>query len=120
MAANMQRWEVMDMEGITPNQLMDAVVVILAILSAVIVVDKAIDIVKKWRTPSTDTEKKLANDKVRLDKHEAAIKELKEGQQVLCAGVMAQLDHELHNGNAEQMQKARDDIMEYLQGQLTK
>ena len=31
---------------------------------------------------------------------------------------MALLDHELHNGNGEQMQKARDDIMHYLQGNI--
>ena len=108
------------MEGITPDQMMNTIVVILAVLSAITVVDKAADVIKKWRTPSTDTARKLANDKMRLDDHEAAIKELKEGQQVICAGVMAQLDHELHNGNAEQMQKARDDIMQYLQGQITR
>lgn len=108
------------MEGITPNQLMDAVAVILVVLSAVTVVDKAVDIVKKWHAPSTEIAKKLAKDKERLDDHEASIKELKEGQQVICAGVMALLDHELHNGNTDQMQHARDEIMEYLQGQLTR
>ena len=77
-------------------------------------------IVKKWHAPSTEIVKKLAKDKERLDDHEMSLKELKEGQQVVCAGVMALLDHELHNGNTDQMQKARDDTMEYLQGKLTR
>ena len=59
--------------------------------------------------------KKLATDKERLDHHEKSIKDLQDSQQVLCAGVLALLDHELHNGNGDEMQKARDDIMDYLQ-----
>ena len=106
------------MEGITPDQMMNAIVVILAVLSAITVIDKAVDVIKKWRTPSTDTARKLANDKIRLDDHEKAIRELRESNQVLCAGLMALLDHELHNGNTDQMQKARDNIMQYLQGQI--
>lgn len=106
------------MAGITVDQLMDAVIVLLAVLSSVTVVDKAVDIFKKWRTPSTETAKKLANDKLRLDRHEECITELQEINQVLCAGVVALLDHELHNGNSDQMEKARDDIMACLRGRI--
>lgn len=106
------------MDKVTPDQLMNAVVVLLAIFAAIVTVDKVIDIFKKWRMPSTDTAKKLANDKMRLDAHERAIQSLQESNQVLCSGIIALLDHELHNGNSEQMQKARDDIMHYLQGNI--
>lgn len=115
----MQGWEVRIMEGITANQMMDAVIVVLAVLTALTVVDKAVDVIKKWRTPSTDIARKLANDKMRLDKHDESIRELNQSSQVLCAGILALLDHELHNGNADQMEKARDGIMTYLQGRFT-
>lgn len=106
------------MDNMTPDQLMNAVVALLAVFAAIVTVDKVIDIFKKWRMPSTDMEKKLATDKTRLDAHDKAIQNLEESNKVLCSGVMALLDHELHNGNGEQMQKARDDIMGYLQGNI--
>lgn len=103
------------MEGITPDELMRAAQVVLALFAALITVDKGIDIVKKWRAPSTDIAKKLDTDKRRLDTHDKAIGDLQSGYQALCAGVLALLDHELHNGNADQMEKAKEEIMRYLQ-----
>lgn len=108
------------MENITPDQLMNTVVVLLAIFAAIVTVDKVIDIIKKWRTPSTDTIKKLENDKMRLDAHDEAIHTLQESSRVQLGALMALLDHELHNGNGGQMQKARDDINAYLQNLVSK
>lgn len=108
------------MENITPDQLMNTVVVLLAIFAAIVTVDKVIDIIKKWRSPSTDTMKKLENDKQRLDEHDDAIRALQESSRVQLGALMALLDHELHNGNGDQMQKARDDINAYLQNLVAK
>ncbi len=108
------------MEGITPDQLSIAMGVILSVLGGIITVDKAVDIIKKWRAPSTDTERKLANDKKRLDALEEDVGKTKDCLEPLMNGVCALLDHELHNGNATQMQKARDEIDEYLKGLLKK
>ena len=108
------------MEHITPEDLMRAVVVILSIFAAIVTVDKVIDIVKKWRTPATDTEKKLANDKVRLDQHDEAINDLREGTQVICTALLAILDNDLHNGNGEQLQRARDGMTTYLSKHIAK
>ena len=102
------------MEQLTPEAIMTAGVVILAIFGIIITIDKVIDIWKKWRTPTTDVAKKLAADKTRLDKHDEDISKLQGSLPVLCEGVLALLDHELHNGNADQMQKARDNMMDYL------
>ena len=108
------------MNGITPTDLMTAITVLLAVLAAIITIDKAIDIFKKWRTPATDIAKMLANDKRRLDEHEEAVKDLQACNRVICNGVLALLDHELHNGNSDQMERARNDLMVYLQGLLVK
>ena len=102
------------MEHLTPDQLYTAVYVVIAIFGVLVSLDKGIDIIKKWRAPSADTAKKLANDKNRLDEHDAAIKRLQESSEVQCAALLALLDHQLHNGNAEQMEKAKADIVEYL------
>ena len=74
-----------------------------------------------------DIESKLDNDKNRLDNHESSIKAvngsietIKEGLQVTCDALTAILDHELHNGNSDQMQKARDDLQNYTNGLIKK
>ena len=103
---------------VTPDQVTTTITVLLAVFAAMAVVDKAIDVIKKWLAPSTDTAKKLASDKNRLDGHDKEIRELHNSQTVMCNGILALLDHELHNGNTNQMELARDDIMKYLQGKL--
>lgn len=108
------------MQNVSPDELMHAAYVVLAVLAAIITIDKVMDIIKKWRAPTSDTEKKLANDKKRLDEHDEAIKVLQESIPVICSTLLALLDHELHNGNADQMQKARDGMMDYLSKHIAK
>ena len=59
---------------------------------------------------------KLDNDKRRLDKHAQDIDDLREGQRNLCFGVQALLEHALHNGNADEMKAASDNIKKWLVG----
>lgn len=59
-------------------------------------------------------EKYLGNDKRRLDDHEMQISDIRGGQKANCKGVQALLEHELHNGNAEEMQKASQEINDWL------
>lgn len=84
-------------------------------------------VLEKLEPRFKDIETKLNNDKNRLDNHETAINNLngsietiKEGMQVSCDALTAILDHELHNGNADQMQKARDDLQSYTNGLIKK
>ena len=108
------------MENLTPDQLTTTVTVLLALFAVLLTVDKVIDVIKKWSAPSSDTAKKLAWDKDRLDEHEASIKMLQESSRVQCSALLALLDHELHNGNADQMEDARKGVLDYLQGLVTK
>lgn len=108
------------MNGITPENLMTTITVALAVFAAIVTIDKVIDIIKKWRQPSTDVARKLDNDKKRLDAHEDAINGIKEESRVVCRALLALLDHELHNGNSDQMQNARDDIIKYLQSLIVR
>lgn len=105
-------------KGFTPDQLAITVAVLLAVFAAIITVDKFLDVIKKWKAPGDDTRKKLENDKDRLDAHDRSITDLQTSNHVLCNGVVALLDHELHNGNSKQMQDARDDIMKYLTNKI--
>jgi len=104
------------MDGITADQIMNSISVALIIMAAMITIDKVIDIVRKWKKPQVDVVEKLKNDKDRLDRMERQIQKLEEGVQVDIRGVCALLDHELHNGNGDQMANARNAIQDYLNG----
>lgn len=84
-------------------------------------------VLEKLEPRFKDIETKLTTDKSRLDNHETSIKNLnssidtiKEGMQVTADALTAILDHELHNGNADQMQKARDHLQTYTNGLIKK
>lgn len=50
----------------------------------------------------------------RLNGHDADISDLHAGQSAMCRGVQALLDHELHNGNENEMKAASDGIGKWL------
>lgn len=56
----------------------------------------------------------LDNDKRRLDEMEKKQADMQRGQMANCRGVQALLEHELHNGNAEEMEGASHEIAEWL------
>lgn len=67
-----------------------------------------------------EIDRKLTSDKDRLDNHEATLKAIqksnaiiRDGLRVSCEALTAVLDHGLHNGNDDQMRKARDDLQAY-------
>lgn len=56
----------------------------------------------------------LATDKRRIDRLERDVADVRDGQKALVKGVQALLEHELHNGNSEQMEKASTGLNEWL------
>lgn len=107
------------------NNLLIVLVVVLGLCIAIKYVGDAVTTLKAWKKPSGDRVAKLEeysrNDKARLDGHETRLQALENsmhdtqtGQRVMMRGVVALLEHELHNGNSEQMQEASDNINRYL------
>ena len=89
-----------------------------------VIADKVLE---KLEPRFKDIENKLDKDKNRLDNHESAIKTLnssidsiKDGMQVTADALSAILDHELHNGSTDQMQRARDELQKYTNGLIKK
>ncbi len=85
-----------------------------------VIADKVLE---KLAPRFNDIDKKLDADKTRLDNHEAALKSIRssntivrDGLKVSCEALAAVLDYNLHNGNTDQMQKARDDLQNYTNG----
>lgn len=113
------------MENVTAAQIATAIIVILAICGAIKVIGSAIDVIRGWKKPRADSDeavksrldshdKFFAADKRRLDELDSELADQREGQKVLCKGVQALLDHELHNGNADDMADASKGINNWL------
>lgn len=109
------------MEGFTLEQVYSAVLVMLAICGAIITVGKTVDVIRSWRKPAGNLRKEMDKhmqffvaDKQRLDRHDSELLTLSEGQKVSCIALIALLEHELHNGNTEEMQEASKRLNEYL------
>ncbi len=85
-----------------------------------VIADKVLE---KLAPKFEEIDKKLSADKDRLDNHEASLREIRgsneiirDGLKVSCEALTAVLDHELSDGNTEQMEKARNDLREYTNG----
>lgn len=108
----------MEINGITPSGLWTFIYVLVGLCLLFITFGSVVKTIKELRQPNVnskeDVNTKLTRDKERLDLHTEQIAELKESSKIQCAALIALLDHELHNGNADQMQKARDDLNNYL------
>ena len=131
-------------EGITPGALWTTLYVLLALCLIVITVYKVVEIIRKERERKqarrpeladeisgkvlekleprlADIDRKLANDKALIDNHtrqiaavEARQDAMERGQKAQCRGVLALLNHELHNGNSDEMERAQAGMNDYL------
>lgn len=135
--------QVQPIEGITPEMLWNFILVVLGLCAVIATVYKVVEIVRKEKERKklssvdltdeiankvlekleprfAEIDRKLTSDKDRLDNHESSLKSIqksnavvRDGLRVSCEALTAVLDHELHNGNGDQMQKARDALQQY-------
>ena len=78
-------------------------------------------VLQKLEPRFAEIDRKLANDKALIDAHTRQIEGLssradgsEEGIKALSRGVLALLNHALHNGNTEELERAQQGINDYL------
>lgn len=92
----------------------------LLLILAANVVDAAKKLFAKKKPDSTleqhckDAEDRFKRGERHIAENHEHISDLREGQRVMCVAVMALLNHELHNGNADEMHKASTGLNDYL------
>ena len=133
-------------EGITPDMLWTALIVLVGVGGLIVLGDKVADVWrkhqarKKVNSPENklaeeisqmviakmeprfaDIERKFSNDKASIETHSRQIGEinkrvdsLETGQKAQCRGILALLNHELHNGNSDEMEEAKKGMDNYL------
>lgn len=133
-------------EGITPDMLWTALIVLVGVGGLIVLGDKVADVWRKHQARKqvnapeskladeisqkvlskmeprfADIDRKFANDKQTLEAHTRQIGEinkrvdsLETGQKAQCRGILALLNHELHNGNSDEMEAAKKGMDNYL------
>lgn len=107
------------------EKLMAAGVVIVAALVLFILVVNAREAWRKIRAPAEDDKKSLqahqnacetrfVRGEDMMKEHNKRIDRLEDGQCAVCEALRALLEHELHNGNADQMQEASRGLFDHL------
>ena len=113
------------MDKLTPDTIWSAVIVIFVLLAAY---NTFAVFRKNARDETTRRQAPLEAVRNNVERHDLEIKELERrvdaleddskdlhaGQSALCRGVQALLEHELHNGNDEEMRGASDAIGKWL------
>lgn len=109
------------MAWLTTDNLVATGLVIAGVCGLINLVGATVDRLRKWRKPQADmsermsgVDAKLDRDKRRLDAHDEQLSDLHTGLMVVCAGVQALLEHELHNGNTNEMHNASTEISSWL------
>ncbi len=126
----------MEINGISPESLWTYLFVFVALCGVVTIILNTAEKISAWRKRKTqplmdtkaDMMAMLATDKRRLDALDGIMSEhgrrldklenradtVDQGQKVQCKALMALLEHELHNGNADQMHEASQELNDYL------
>ena len=131
-------------EGITPGALWTFLTVAVGICALIVLGDKVMAVFRNYKKRKAEPEDKLAddisakvlekleprfaeidrklsNDKNTIDSHTRQIEGLakridgsEQGIKALSRGVLALLNHALHDGNDDELEKAQQGINEYL------
>lgn len=95
------------MDKVTPEAMQTFLWVAAALVAFALAVWGLIDKIRKVAKEREETRRMLDNDNRRINS-------LEEGQRAVCRGVLALLNHELHNGNTDEMEAAQAGINTYL------
>jgi len=106
------------LKDITPDALLSAALLILALLGAYITVMNAI---KTWReekkrkdAPVTTLEEILKDHAEKLKNDHERLSELESSNRVMMRAMMALLSHEINGNSADKLKASLDEIQKYL------
>lgn len=114
-----------EIKVLTSDNLLVFLLVLVALATLFILFSNVVEAARKLKKPQENKENSLAShqeacekrfdrDYRILDEHTRQIEDVKETNRVLCAGVHALLEHALHNGNSDEMQKASTALFKHL------
>ena len=99
-------------------QIKDFAIVAVALIGFIVLLGNFIKTIKDWRQPGMSMEQWKRDVNTKLDSDNKRIKSLEAGNRAICKGLLAMLDHELSGNSVDKIRKAKDDITNYLLGEV--
>lgn len=99
---------------LTTDQIVTAVIVLLAACGAVSAVGSAWGYIQKWRKPGQDMADTLEHHTKCLDNDNKRLAEQGESINLLMRGVMQLMTHEIDGNHVDKLREARDAMEQYL------
>lgn len=92
------------------------VMVLFAVFAGIIVIDKIMDIIKKYKQPGVDVTREIDEMKKHLSNDNERINQLEEGQRLTLRGINALLEHNIDDNPTDKvrLEQAKDDITNFL------
>lgn len=92
------------------------VMVLFTLFAAIIVLDKIVDIVKKYRAPGIDMNDEIENIKGHLDSDHRRISALEESSKLMLRGLNAIIEFSINGdvGDKKKLESVKEDITHFL------
>ena len=87
---------------------------IIYLCGVIVTVWGAYKVIKEVKKPSEDLKETVKKHEELLIKDDAEIKEIEEGNKVICKSIMTMINHELSGNDVTNMRKVRDELQNYL------
>lgn len=102
------------MEALTGNNLLVALVVLVAIAELFNIAAKTLQNIKAVRNPSKELADRVDAHQRMLDTDKKRLDSMEEGQNALCTAMLAILDHEISGNSTDKLQSAKTGLTNYL------
>lgn len=92
------------------------IMVLFALFAAIIVIDKIVDIYKKYRQPGVSMEEEISRIKEHLDRDNKRINLLEESSKLTLRGINALIEFDIsgETDDKDKLESVKDDITDYL------
>ena len=102
------------MENLSPDQIRDTLVVVLAVMAFLVLLGNVIKTIKDWKKPHDDMASWRTDVDNRLNNDNSRLRDLEEGNKVICRGILAMLSHEINGNSNDKLTASQQEITNYL------
>lgn len=102
------------MENLTLAQWKDFAIVLLALAGVVVLIGNAGKTIKSWKKPHEDNASWRRDVDTKLDQDNKRLKDLEDGNRVVCRGILALLSHEINGNSDDKLRASHQEITNYL------
>ena len=95
-------------------QIRDFAIVAIALMGFVVLLGNVIKTIKEWGKPKVNEAEWKRDVDANMKDNNERIDSLEKGNKVICKALMAMMSHEINGNSISKLQKAYDEMNEYL------